>query len=100
MKQRGQLLKPTKQWLRDHSTVPTECPHPRGSCFCIVDKFNHRRQGYCVGYSTRRNDLDVISLCIATWDEIADEVRLCTVLLHPAEAANIATFLTLAATDA
>ncbi len=92
------VFQPTKSWFKEHSSKPSECMVP--TCTCIIDSFNNNHQGFCVGLYPHNGDHDMISLCFVAWNNKEERLERQNAVLHPSEAAWLATFLSMASAEA
>jgi len=94
-------FKPTKAWIREHKVRPKECIHPDTPCYCVLDHFDHRGCGFCVGIALApEDDLDMIRFCDITYDTESGETVSTSRQWHPNEAQLVSTYLSVAVINA
>ena len=92
---------PTKEWIKEHKAKPKECIHPDIPCYNILDHFDHRGCGFCVGIALNADDdLDIIRFCDITYDAEANEPVCASRMWHPNEAQLVSTYLSFAVINA
>ena len=96
-------FKPTKAWLQEHKFRPKECLYPEKPCHCVLDHFEHRGYGFCVGIvlpgecTPEIYDLDLIRFCERVYDTEENGPVCFSRQWHPNEAQLVSTYLSFAA---